>query len=201
MRRVRFCGDCGYELARDNDGTCPMCRRFEQFRLDFSVPRPSDVAAHRAGSRRTDVPGAPDEWSPTVAEYRALLAERRLRSASPGYHAATVIRVGSSGAQEPMTPPTTASSSAPLESRDTPATPGSSTPPRAAGALTGTSASGGETLGPPGQAAGSLMQGGPPRHRALRSRTVVPLPSVITLAIVVASLLIGAAVPMLLSLP
>jgi len=44
------------------------------------------------------------------------------------------------------------------------------------------------------------MQAEPVRHRARRSRTVVPLPSVITVAIVVASALIGVAVPILLSL-
>jgi hypothetical protein len=260
-RSVRFCGDCGYELARDNDGTCPMCRRFEQLRLDFTVPRPSDLATHRAGSRNTDLSGVPDEWPPTVAEYRAILAERRLRSDSPGQHAATVIRtaamrqtqvpppprgatapgdgaltspakskppakdlaspspkkakarrgqgqsrraarvrVRSSGAPESTMPPPTASSSAPVESGNVPATPGTSTPPKAVEALSGTAATGNETLALPRQGSRPLMQAGPVRHRALRSRTVVPLPSVITVAIVVASVLIGAAVAILLSL-
>ena len=88
-RGIRFCGDCGYELARDNDGACPMCRRFEQLRIDFTVPRPSDLAAERAGGAlRSTV----EEWPPTVAD-RAVLAERRAASpASLGQHAARVIR-------------------------------------------------------------------------------------------------------------
>ncbi len=88
-RSGRFCGDCGYELARDNDGPCPMCPRFEQLR---TVPRPSDLAAHQIGSRDANHSGHADEWPPTVAEYRAILAERRLKLASEGQHAATVIR-------------------------------------------------------------------------------------------------------------
>ena len=258
-RSVRFCGDCGYELARDNDGTCPMCRRFEQLRLDFTVPRPSDIATHRTGSRHTDVSGVPDGWPPTVAEYRVILAERRLRSDS-GQHAAAVIRtaamrrtqvpppppgmtapealttparpepsaknqtspppkkpkarraqgksrraagvrVRSSGAPEATTPPATASSSAPVESTDMPATPGSSTPPKAVGAPSVTAAATeSETLVTPRQSARPLMQAGPVRPRAFRSRTVVPVPSVTTVTIVIASVLIGAAVPILLSL-
>ena len=264
-RSVRFCGDCGYELARDNDGTCPMCLRFEQSRLDFVVPRPTDLATHRPDSRNTDVSGVPDEWPPTVPEYRAILAERRLRSASLGQHAATVIRtpamqqskvpsqpqgpiapgdgasappaepgplakdlasppptkakakarrgqgksrraararVHSSGAPETTMLPATASSSAPVESGDVPATHSSSTPPKAVGAALGGMAPRTESETPalPRQGARPLTQAGPVRHRALRSRTV-PLPSVLSVAIVVASVLIGAAVPILLSLP
>ena len=90
-RGGRFCADCGYELTRDNDDPCPMCERLEQLRLDFIVPRPSDLATHRPGSGNSDVPSGPDEWPPTVAEYRAILAERRLRSSALG-HGATVIR-------------------------------------------------------------------------------------------------------------
>ena len=259
-RSVRFCGDCGYELARDNDGTCPMCRRFEQLRLDFTVPRPSDLATHRPGSRNTDVSGVSDEWPSTVAEYRAILTERRRRSDSPDQHAATVIRtaalrqtqvpppsrgatalgdgaltspatpeppakgslspqkakaprgqgksrraarvrVCSSGAPETTTPPATASSSAPVELGDVPATPGSSTPPKAVPARSVTAAAiGSQTLAMPRQGAHPLMQAGQVRHRALRSRSVVHVPSVIAVAIVIASALIGAAVPILLSL-
>ena len=215
---------------------------------------------HRPGSRNTDVSEVPDEWPPTVAEYRAILAERRLRSDSPGQQAATVIRtaamrqtqvsppprgatapgdgaltspakpkppakdqaspspqkakarrgqgksrraararVRSSGAPATMTPPATASPSARVESGDVPATPGSSTPPKAVGALSVTAAATGSEM--PRQGARPLMQAGPVRHRALRSRTVVPLRSVITVAIVVASALIGVAVPILLLLP
>lgn len=243
-RTVRVCGDCGYELATDNDGSCLMCPRFEQMRLDFTVPRPSDLAAHRPDSRSTDVSGVSDEWPPTVAEYRAILAERRLRSDSPAQPAATVIRtaamrqtqvpppprgatapddgaltspaipkppakaplsssppkaevrrgqgksrraarvrVRSSGAPETMTPPATASSSALVELGDGPATPGSSTPPKSVGPLSVTSAA--------------------TRSEGPGNRLILPLPDerlVITVAIVVASALIGAAVPTLLSL-
>ncbi len=89
-RSIRFCGHCGYELARDNDGACPMCRRFEQLRLDFSVPRPSDAGG----------------WPPTPAEYRALLAERRSRAAVTGHPIPTVIRTAAMRqAQVPHPPP------------------------------------------------------------------------------------------------
>jgi hypothetical protein len=74
---IRFCGDCGYELAIDNDGRCPMCPRLEQLRLNLAVPRPSDLRAHRANARESYRSAAPDKRRPTVAEYRAMLAERR----------------------------------------------------------------------------------------------------------------------------
>lgn len=88
-RSIRFCGDCGYELARDNDGTCPMCRRFEQLRSDFIVPRPGDIARQQAAGAYGSTA---EEWPPTVAEYRAVLAERRARLASPREDAARVLR-------------------------------------------------------------------------------------------------------------
>ena len=92
-RAIRICGDCGYELRPDNDGPCPMCERFEQLRIDFTVPRPSDLAAHRADVRHTDVlSAAPDARPPTVAEYRAILAERRDGSTPAGQSRAMVIR-------------------------------------------------------------------------------------------------------------
>lgn len=112
-RRIRFCGDCGYELARDNDGTCPMCPRFQQLRLDFTVPRPSDLAAHRAASPDTDVAGAADEWPPTVAEYRAILAERRLKPDSAD-SAARVVR--ESAMRQTRVPPAPPADTAPRPS-------------------------------------------------------------------------------------
>ena len=75
---IRFCGDCGYELAIDSDGRCPMCPRLEQLRLNLAVPRPSDLRAHRANARDTDRSAASAEWRPTAAEYRAMLAARRV---------------------------------------------------------------------------------------------------------------------------
>jgi hypothetical protein len=85
-RAIRFCGDCGYELAPHHDGPCPMCPRFEQLRMDFAVA--SGMAAPRAGTR----PGAPGDWPPTPSEYRAMLAERRVRSTSSGDSARKVLR-------------------------------------------------------------------------------------------------------------
>ena len=109
-RSVRFCGDCGYELARDNDGTCPMCRRFEQLRLDFIVSRPSDVVTQRLNPGLPDASSIPDEWPPTPAEYRAILAERALRSGS-AKHAATVLR--KPALRQSKVPPPPAGASAP----------------------------------------------------------------------------------------
>jgi hypothetical protein len=83
-RAIRFCGDCGYPLEPDDDGTCPMCPRFQQLRMDFTVPRPSDLHARRSPVSGEDMTAAPGEWPPTVAEYRAILAGRRTApSASP----------------------------------------------------------------------------------------------------------------------
>lgn len=254
-RGVRFCADCGYELARDNDGTCPMCRRLEQLGLDFTVPRPSELATHRAGSRNTDVSRMPDERPPTVAEYRAILAKRRLKSGSPGQHAATVIRtaamrqtqvpppprgatapgdgalispaktkppaddqaspspkkakalrgqgksrraarVHSAGTPETTTPPATASSAALVESGDVPATPGSSNPPTAVRAQRiPAAATGSETLT---EGKGTSVWEGADEPIARAASAGERL--VIAVAIVVASVLIGAAVPILLSL-
>lgn len=91
-RAIRFCGDCGYEFGPDSDGTCPMCPRFEQLRMDFTVPRPSELAAHRAEVRDTDVSAAPDEWPPTAAEYRAILEERQGGSTPADQSRGRVIR-------------------------------------------------------------------------------------------------------------
>lgn len=256
-RGVRFCADCGYELARDNDGTCPMCRRLEQLGLDFTVPRPSDLATHRAGSRNADVSRIPDARPPTVAEYRAILAERRLRSDSPGQRAATVIRtaamrqtqvpppprgatapgdgalispaktkppaddqaspspkkvkarrgqgksrraarvrVHSAGTPETTTPPATASTSALVASGDVPATPGSSNPPTAVRAQSvPAAATRSETLT---EGKGTSVWEGADEPIARAASAGERL--VIAVAIVVASVLIGAAVPILLSL-
>ena len=69
-----------------------MCPRFEQLRIDFTVARPSDLAAQRAEARDTHLSAAPDEWPPTVAEYRSILAERRRRSTSADQSRGRVIR-------------------------------------------------------------------------------------------------------------
>ncbi len=49
-RVARYCGDCGYELASDADGKCPMCPRFQQIRMDFQERR--TTGAERVGSTR-----------------------------------------------------------------------------------------------------------------------------------------------------
>jgi len=258
-RSVRFCGDCGYELARDNDGACPMCARFEQLRIDFTVPRPSDLAAHRAGTLDTNVPVVADDRPPTVREYRSILAERRLGSASTAESAATVIRtpglrrtmipspptgatapgdgalappaepkppaknlaspspkktrarrgqgesrraararVRSARAAEGTDGPAPASAWIPPESADVPATPSPGAPPKAVGAPSVTAeATGNQTLATPRPIARPLMQTVPAPRRASRSHTVVTWPSAATVAIVVVSGLIGAAVPIL----
>ena len=41
---ARFCGECGYELAPDSTGECPMCARFAQFRSEVTVPPRSELA-------------------------------------------------------------------------------------------------------------------------------------------------------------
>ena len=81
MRRSvdRFCRNCGYEFARDDTGECRMCARFEQSRIGFAVPRPSELANRQTPLEEpleVDDPPSVD-WPPTPAEYRAILANRR----------------------------------------------------------------------------------------------------------------------------
>jgi hypothetical protein len=260
-RAIRFCGECGYELAPDNDGTCPMCRRFEQLRLDFTVPRPSDRAAHRGEARDTNVSAAPDEWPPPVAEYRAMLAERRIRSTPADQSRGRVIRTagltqmrvppapGSAGAaddavleppvhpqppvQEPSPtspkeakgrkvkdgghraarararslpaaevsgPPATPSSSGAPTSADLPATDNSEAAPIGLEAQSIVAAAPEWVPQPtPRQVARPFTQAVPVRRES-RSRAAAMWPSLSTVAIVAASVFIGAAVPLLLSL-
>ena len=261
-RGIRFCGDCGYELARDNDGTRPMCRRFEQLRLDFTVPRPSDLAAQRAGSRDTDSSEVAEGWPPTVAEYRAILAERRLRSGSSGQDSLAVIRtpalkqsqlpsppqgatvqedgvvppslpappandlasaspltakakraakaenrrsararVRSLARPEITNPPATGTSTAPVELGGVAATPCPSTSPKAVWALGVTAAGTRDEALTPEQETRPLTEAGSVRDRVLRSGAMVPLPSLTTVTIVVASGLMGVAVAVLMSSP
>lgn len=90
-RAVRFCGKCGYELTLGNDGICPMCPRLSQLRRDFTTPKP-DSAQHSRPSPETAPSPGPNEWPPTVDEYRAILAKRRARSASPAQGLGSVVR-------------------------------------------------------------------------------------------------------------
>jgi hypothetical protein len=87
---IRVCGDCGYELAPEYAGTCPMCPQFEQLRTEFIVPRPSALAALRARVREMS-PFA-EEWPPTVAEYRAILVKRSGRPESGAGSPGSVIQ-------------------------------------------------------------------------------------------------------------
>lgn len=74
MPGVRFCGACGYEMAADDDGRCPMCPRFEQLRI---------------ASRR-----------PTIAEYRAILASRGANSVGGVIRTPGLRRVNAPGPRE-----------------------------------------------------------------------------------------------------
>ena len=51
---ARFCGECGYELARDSTGGCPMCARFAQFRTEVTVPPRTELAGGPALPQRAD---------------------------------------------------------------------------------------------------------------------------------------------------
>lgn len=103
---ARFCDDCGYELAADSDGNCPMCPRFEQLRMDFTVPRPSELAGlamHGPKSLDADLPAGSAERRPTAAVYRGIIAAHRARSGSTGESAGTVI--GKRGLRQPRAAP------------------------------------------------------------------------------------------------
>ena len=70
---ARYCGDCGYELARDSTADCPMCARYEQFRAAAAVPLRSDPAGRHTLEPPPYVDDSlpsGDRW-PTSAGYRA----------------------------------------------------------------------------------------------------------------------------------
>ena len=94
---ARFCGDCGYEFARDDTGECRMCARLEQLRDEATVLRPNERANQQAliaESIDADLV-APAEWPPTAAEYRAMLAARRRSTKGPRRrHVTSVIGTG-----------------------------------------------------------------------------------------------------------
>ena len=256
-RRIRFCGDCGYELAPGNEGRCPMCRRFEQLRVDFMVPRPSALAEQRTQSGEIHVSPTPDEWAPTVAEYRAILAERRAGSTSTDAPQGRVVRTaglthvhvppapGEANASddEVIAPPVQhqrpveeASSPSPkkakggrkakgggpraprrrkasLPAAEPDATQSSSAPPTAAdrpatnsseAALNRTEAQSDvaaemEPVPVPPDVVGPFTQIGPVLRQEPRFRAEALRPSLVTVAILAASAIIGAAVSLLLS--
>jgi hypothetical protein len=82
----RFCGNCGYELAVEGDGKCPMCPRFEQVRVDSALPRANDLDS--LGTRRTELVVrqtaiGSGEHAPTVSDY-GLIGVERARSGPTG---------------------------------------------------------------------------------------------------------------------
>ena len=94
---AQYCGDCGYEIARDDTGECRICARLEQLREESAVLRPNELAYGLTRPRKTNDsgPGPSMGWRPTPAEYRAILAARRLSKPSAqdpnGRPAASVI--------------------------------------------------------------------------------------------------------------
>ena len=224
-RAIRFCGDCGYELAADNDGTCPMCPRFEQLRLELAVPRPGDLGAHRAKARDTNVSAAPDEWPPTVAEYRAILDERRVGSASTDQSRGRVIRepvlrqtrvpqppgAAKAAGDEVLAPPVHPQppgkeppSTSPKKGRMAKvggrrATDISEAPPKRLEAQTVVAVAA-KSVPTPRQPARPLMQAAPVRRVVTRSPAGATRPWLVPVAVVAAGALIGIVVPILLSL-
>ena len=223
-RAIRFCGDCGYELAPDNDGTCPMCPRFEQLRLELAVPRPGDLGAHRANARHTNVSAAPDEWPPTVAEYRAILDERRAASTSTDQSRGRVIQepvlrqtrvpqppgAANAAGDEVLAPPVQPqppgkepSSTSLKKGRivrvgGRRATDNSKAQPKRLEAQTVAVAA--TSVPSPRQPARRLMQAAPARRVVTRSRDGATRPWLVPVAVVAAGALIGIVVPILLSL-
>ena len=128
-----------------------------------------------------------DRASPSPQKAKARRGQGKSRRAAR-------VRVRSSGAPETTTPPATASSSARVESGDVPATPGSSTPPKAVGALSVTAAATRSETLTEGKGTSVWDWENEPIARPASERLVI------TVAIVVAGVLIGAAVPILLSL-
>ena len=132
MRRSvdRFCRNCGYEFARDDTGECRMCARFEQSRIGFAVPRPSELGTGPTRVQESlDVDDPPSvNWPPTPAEYPAILAERHARTPSADRHseAPTGIVLGAlalprpaESAMEAPTEPTAGEAPAPPKKKST----------------------------------------------------------------------------------
>ena len=111
---ARYCGDCGYELARDSTAQCPMCARYEQFRTAAAVPVQSDPAGRHTTEPPLDVDDsqASGDRRPTPAEYRAVLAAQRARTSADDRSArgATVIQTPT--LRQPPKAPTEAVSAA-----------------------------------------------------------------------------------------
>ncbi len=186
----RFCGDCGYELALDSDGKCPMCARFAQLRLDSIAPQPSEPDSLAR------------EQPPTVAEYRAIMAAQRAKSASTG-RPMTVI--GDSALRHSAAPAQTAApptdvSSVPPEQTKILFTQQSTAPPKDVEARSVAAPSHGNQGFAPA-AESPVTPARAERYRAERSRAGL-LPSGATVAailVVVLSGLVGIAVAVFLA--
>lgn len=202
---ARFCGDCGYELAPDSDGTCRMCARFQQLRIDFADSRPSELdspATHPAESLdplasvpstgltlRPDRDSEPRTNPPTISEYRTIIAAQRARRATQAPPAE-------------RSTPSTPGAAAPAEETKAPSPQLSTAPPEEGSARGVTPAPDADAgLSPLG--AHPVTQAPAVRHGASRSRAGVTLPSPATLALVILCVVIGAlagaAVPLFLS--
>ena len=202
---ARVCGDCDYELAPDSDGTCPMCARFQQLRIDFADPGPGELASpvtHPAESldAQSSVPSS--GHPPTISEYRTVIAAQRARSRS----VPTVIRnpalrtIQAQPAERSA--PSTPGSAAPAEETKAPH-PHSSTASPEKGNGPGATPGPGADTGLPHLAAKPVTQAPAVRQGASRSSAGVTRPSPATVAVVIICVVIGAlagaAVPLFLS--
>jgi hypothetical protein len=103
----RLCGECGYELSPDGDGTCPMCPRLQEIR---TVLEPRALAIERP---------RPDR----VASKTQVIRNRALRTSRPrsgasggdatGATSATSIAIVPVSAQQPVAQATGAAPASP----------------------------------------------------------------------------------------
>ena len=225
-RANQFCGECGYELARDHHGICPMCPRLEQVRLELTAPTPGEMAAHRA-ARDTSVSAASNDRPPTAAEYRAILAQRQVGSRTPDQSGGRVIRTpvlrqtrvsrsrgGADAADDevlappasPQPPRTEPSSPSPKKAKGRKGKDGGARAPKISEAppkdletqsLVAVAAA---STPPPRQWARPRTQAAPVgRHVGSRSQARATQRWLIPVAVIAASALIGTAIPILLS--
>lgn len=208
---ARVCGDCDYELAPDSDGTCPMCARFQQLRIDFADPGPSELdrpVTHPAETLDAQSSVPPSRHPPTTSEYRTIIAAQRARSRSvPSVIRNPALRAIQAPPAE-SSAPSTPGSAAPAEEPKAPSPQPSTAPPEKASAPGVTLAPEADTGLPPLPAhpvapAHPVTQAPAVRHGASRSREGARKPSPATVALVILCVVIGAlagaAVPLFLS--
>ena len=205
---TRFCGTCGYGFARDAADECPMCARFEQPRIEFALPRPTNPVRQASPGARlaVDASAAPNE-RPTPAEYRAVLAARRSATAAGddqgGGNAAMVIRTRAlreaSGPRSvaPLPPPAGASPAAAEKARrkSGPTPP----PPRKTGKTVSAVAPAHTALPAPDatQVVGPVAER---KHAGSARREVKWRRGLWVVVVLTGSALIGASVPLVMSL-